>query len=127
MQNKKTSKYSKMIELQYEIEGECVNNIELWVRSNWRTPPNQTLQLRLRPRFRSPSPSLSATHHLRTPPPHLRRALRWILRCQNLSGMLSILPRTNRRSAKRKGKKKKKKKETKKENVLVFKGMARKE
>ena len=45
MQNKKTSEYRKMIELQDEIEGECVNNIELWVRSNQQTPPNQTLQL----------------------------------------------------------------------------------
>ena len=64
MQNNKTSKYSKMIELQDEIEGECVNNTELWVRSNRRTPPNQTLQLQLQPHFRSPSPSLSATHRL---------------------------------------------------------------
>ena len=110
MQNKKTSEYSKMIELQDEIEGKCVNNIELWVRSNQRTPPNQTLRLRLRPHFRSPSPSLSATRRLRTPLPHLHRALRWILRRQNLSEMLSIPPRTNRRSAKRKGRKEKKKK-----------------
>ena len=29
MQNKKTSEYSKMIELQDEIEVECVNNTEL--------------------------------------------------------------------------------------------------
>ena len=42
MQNKKTSEYSKMIELQDKIEAECVNNTELWVRSNRRTPPNQT-------------------------------------------------------------------------------------
>ena len=64
MQNNKTSKYSKMIELQDEIEGECVNNTELWVRSNRRTPPNQTLRLQLQPHFRSLSPSLSATHRL---------------------------------------------------------------
>ena len=30
MQNKKTSKYSKMIELQGEIEGECVNNTDFY-------------------------------------------------------------------------------------------------
>ena len=54
-----------MIELQDEIEVECVNNTELWVRSNQRTPPNQTI--RLRPHFRSPSPSLSATRSLQTP------------------------------------------------------------
>ena len=94
-----------MIELQDEIEGECVNSTELWVRSNRRNPPNQTL--RLRPHFRSLSPSLSATRRLRTPPPHLRRALRWILHRQNLSGTLSIPPRTNRRSAKREREKKK--------------------
>ena len=29
MQNKKTSEYSKMIELQDKIEAECVNNTEL--------------------------------------------------------------------------------------------------
>ena len=77
MQNKKTSECSKMIELQGKIEAECVNNTELWVRSNRRTPPNQILrlQLRFRPHFRSLSPSLSATCRLRTPPPHLRRAL----------------------------------------------------
>ena len=42
MQNKKKSEYSKMIELQDKIEAECINNTELWVRSNWQTPPNQT-------------------------------------------------------------------------------------
>ena len=31
-----------MIELQDKIEAECVNNTELWVQSNRRTPPNQT-------------------------------------------------------------------------------------
>ena len=30
MQNKKTSEYSKMIELQDEIEGECVNNTDFY-------------------------------------------------------------------------------------------------
>ena len=53
----------------------------LLLRSNQRTPPNQTL--RLRPHFQSPRPSLLATRRLRTPPPHLRRALRWILHRQN--------------------------------------------
>ena len=129
MQNKKTSKYSKMIEFQDEIEGECVNNTKLWVRSNRRTPPNQTLWLRLwfRPHFQSPSPSLLATHRLRTPPPHLRCALWWILHCQNLSGTLSIPPRTNRQSAKRKGRKEKKEKKRRRRralNVLEFGGMA---
>ena len=113
MQNNKTSKYSKMIELQDEIEGECVNNTELWVRSNQRTPPNQTIRLRLRPHFRSPSPSLSATRSLQTPPLNLRHALRWILHHQNLSGTLWIPLRTNRRSAKRKGRKGKKKRKKK--------------
>ena len=111
-----------MIELQDKIEAECVNNTELWVWSNRRTPPNHTLQLqlwlRLRPHFQSPSPSLSATRRLQTPPPHLRCALRWILRRQNLSGTLWILPRTNRRSAKR-GKKEERIKK-KRERVRVW-------
>ena len=113
MQNKKISEYSKMIELQDKIEAECVNNTELWVRSNQRTPPNQTLQLRLRPHFRSPSPSLSATRRLRTPPPHLR---------QNLSGTLWIPLRTNRRSAKREREGKKKRRRRRALNVLEFGG-----
>ena len=39
MQNKKTSKYSKMIELQGEIEGECVNNTDFYFDQIGKPPP----------------------------------------------------------------------------------------
>ena len=82
MQNKKTSKYSKMIELQGEIEGERVNNTDFYFDQIGELLP-------IKPSNSDPifnlieSPSLLATHRLRTPLPHLHRALQWIMHRQN--------------------------------------------
>ena len=91
----------------------------LW--SNRRTPPNQTLTPRLQPRphFRSPSPSLSATRRLRTPPPHLRRALWWILHRQN-HGRYRFRQEPTDEVLREKGERKKKKKKRKKESSGTF-------
>ena len=82
MQYKKTSEYSKMIELQDEIEGECINNTDFYFDQIGEPLP-------IKPSNSDPifnlieSPSLLATHCLWTPPPHLRCALQWIMHCQN--------------------------------------------
>ena len=82
MQYKKTSEYSKMIELQDEIEGECINNTDFYFDQIGKPLP-------IKPSDSDPifnlieSPSLLATHRLRTPLPHLHRALQWIMHRQN--------------------------------------------
>ena len=124
MQNKKTSKYSKMIELLDEIEGKCVNNTELWVQSNRQTPPNQTLRLQLRPHFWSPSPSLSATHR-----PELHRLI-FIAHSDGFYVVRTWVGRYRFRQEptievlREKEKKKKKKRSRRALNVLEFGGMA---
>ena len=63
MQYKKTSEYSKMIELQDEIEGECINNTDFYFDQIGEPLP-------IKPSNSDPifnlieSPSLLATHCL---------------------------------------------------------------
>ena len=63
MQNKKTEEYSKMIELQDEIEGECINNTDFYFDQIGEPLP-------IKPSNSDPifnlieSPSLLATHCL---------------------------------------------------------------
>ena len=113
-----------MIELQDEIEAECVNNTELWVRSNRRTPLNQTLRLWLQlwPHFQSPSPSLSATRHLWTPPPYLHCALRWIYVTRTWVGRYRFRQEPTDEVLREKGEKKKKRQRRGALNVLEFGG-----
>ena len=124
MQNKKkkTSEYSKMIELQDEIEAECVNNTKLWVRSYRRTLPNQTLRLWLQlwSHFRSPSPSLSATRRFRTPPPHLRCALRCIYVARTWMGRYWFCQEPTDEVLREKGEREKKKKRDEEGELWMF-------
>ena len=68
--------------MQDEIEGECINNTDFYFDQIDEPLP-------IKPSDFDPifnlieSPSLLATHSLRTPPPHLRRAHQWILHRQN--------------------------------------------